>query len=382
MGNVKKWSPELEGLRGIASLWVLLGHISLLTNFHIPIISDPKIGVDLFILLSGFLMAKNFRERKETEPWNEKNTIVKFWTRRLFRIAPVYYLLLIVAILFGPYFGEMRDVISSFYPNTATATSRYSDQSLNNIVYHLTFIFGFIPSYAFNTVLPDWSIGLEMQYYALLPFIMIIIMRFGYLKTTFFIMLLCVIISKITPSAFTSFDMPSMILFKLHLFIAGMLIYEATRRKDLYYLFYALLAPVASAFIHFQINKLRICAEFGLIIFIAAIVWDLQKDSILFKLCIIPKSILSSKISTFFGDVSYSVYLLHLLVITPVIALLLQKQGFHLLPGVVRYVIVVLSTVPVIYIVATFLFRYIEKPGMNAGKTIIKTFEASHAKTA
>ena len=53
MQPAKKWSQELEGLRGLASLWVVLGHICILTRFQIPILSDPAIGVDLFILLSG-----------------------------------------------------------------------------------------------------------------------------------------------------------------------------------------------------------------------------------------------------------------------------------------------------------------------------------------
>lgn len=53
MSATRGWSTELEGLRGIASLWVLLGHISLLIHCHITLLSSPGIGVDLFILLSG-----------------------------------------------------------------------------------------------------------------------------------------------------------------------------------------------------------------------------------------------------------------------------------------------------------------------------------------
>lgn len=75
--NLLKWSQELEGLRGLASLWVVLGHICILTRFQIPILSDPAIGVDLFILLSGYLMAKNHVERKEQEPWNDSSTFKK-----------------------------------------------------------------------------------------------------------------------------------------------------------------------------------------------------------------------------------------------------------------------------------------------------------------
>lgn len=59
MSTTRGWSTELEGLRGFASLWVLLGHASLLVHCAIPIVSMPSIGVDLFILLSGYLMPKN-----------------------------------------------------------------------------------------------------------------------------------------------------------------------------------------------------------------------------------------------------------------------------------------------------------------------------------
>lgn len=33
---VNQWSQELEGLRGLASLWVILGHICILTRFRPP----------------------------------------------------------------------------------------------------------------------------------------------------------------------------------------------------------------------------------------------------------------------------------------------------------------------------------------------------------
>lgn len=37
----------LDGLRGLAALWVLVGHCMLLTGFMVPILSKPDLGVDL-----------------------------------------------------------------------------------------------------------------------------------------------------------------------------------------------------------------------------------------------------------------------------------------------------------------------------------------------
>jgi len=78
---------SLDGLRGIAALWVLIGHAMLLTGWHLPLIGDPDLGVDLFIMLSGFLMVFHYQLRQEKEPWSEISTWSNFWTRRFFRIS-------------------------------------------------------------------------------------------------------------------------------------------------------------------------------------------------------------------------------------------------------------------------------------------------------
>ncbi|NDL62321.1 acyltransferase family protein [Acerihabitans arboris] len=372
MVPVKTWSPELEGLRGIASLWVMFGHICLLTQFHFPVLSDPGIGVDLFILLSGFLMAKNYMERQVVEPWNDKNTFFRFWIRRFFRIAPLYYSLLIFALLLGPWFGELRDIISSYYPTTSTAASRYADQSFNNLITHVTFVFGFIPQYSFNTVLPDWSIGLEMQYYALLPFIMILIIKLGYVRTCLSIIVFCIILKFSLPSYFKSFAMPSMIFTKLHMFMAGMLISEGIRRNDIKFIFYALIAPFASILIHVGIDRLRVMAEFAMIMFITALIWKNEKNGIFKTLMSIPKKMLTSKFANFLGDVSFSVYLLHLLIIIPAIAFSLQYINLNTWSSAVRFMIISLISIPLIYTLALVLFKLIEKPGVLFGKMLIK----------
>ncbi|CCG88345.1 acyltransferase family protein [Erwinia piriflorinigrans] len=367
------WSKELEGLRGIASLWVLLGHISLLVNFHIKLISSPGIGVDLFILLSGYLMAKNYIERKDREPWNEAETIRKFWIRRFFRIAPLYYTLLAVAICFGPWLGEMRDVISLYSPGSATEASRYSDQSLSNIFTHVTFIFGLLPEYGFNTALPDWSIGLEMQFYMLFPFIMLIAGRFGYARSLLAIMLLCIIGKFVFRDYYEAFKMPSLILIKLNIFLSGMLLAEAVRRKSMLYILLALAGPVASVFIAAEVMKLQIVMEVLMILFMALILWQHSKGSKMESLIFWPRKVLNNRFSAWLGDVSYSVYLLHLLIVIPAIALLLTHWNLNEHSPVIRFSIVAAVVIPPIYLLSTVLYHFIEKSGIRLGKSILST---------
>ncbi|MBV4366782.1 acyltransferase family protein [Erwinia phyllosphaerae] len=371
MATSRGWSKELEGLRGLASLWVLLGHICILADCHIPLISSPGIGVDLFILLSGYLMAKNYIERRDVEPWDHATTIKKFWLRRFFRIAPLYYILLIVAIAAGPWFGEMRDIISQFFPKTATEASRYSDQSLANIVNHVTFVYGFLPHYAFNTVLPDWSIGLEMQFYLLFPFIMLITARFGYGKSLLAIMVLCCIGRFVFHNYYEAFSMPSLILIKLNIFISGMLLAEAVRRKSLLFILLAQAGPAASFVIGLGMMKYQIPMDVLMILGMALVLWKYPEGGKMASLIWWPRKMLNNRFNAWLGDVSYSVYLLHLLIVIPATALLLQNWNLINYAPLVRFAIVCLLVIPPVYLISTLLYNFVEKSGIRMGKAVL-----------
>ncbi|WP_034916885.1 acyltransferase [Erwinia sp. 9145] len=375
MSTTRGWSTELEGLRGIASLWVLIGHISLLVNCHIKLISSPGIGVDLFILLSGYLMAKNYIERREKEPWTATSTIRKFWTRRFFRIAPLYYLLLVIALAGGHWFGEMRDIIAHYYPGTATETSRYADRSLANILTHFSFVYGVLPAYSFNTVLPDWSIGLEMQFYVLFPFIMLITLRFGYGPTLIALMALCCVGRFVFADYYEAFPMPSLILIKLNIFLSGMLLAEAVRNRKILYVALALLGPVASVVIGLEAIKLQVVMEVAMILGMAAILWQHPPHSATASLVRLPRKLLNNPLSTWLGDVSYSVYLLHLLIVIPAIGLMLHYHGLSNHSALARFAIISAIAVPVVYLLATLLYHFVEKPGVKLGKRMLASPE-------
>src|SRR3546814_19839764 len=92
----------LDGLRGVAALWVLLGHMMILTGFRLPLMSKPDLGVDLFILLSGILMMFQSRLRAGREAWKAPGPWTAFWQRRYFRLAPIFYFPLAAALLTRP----------------------------------------------------------------------------------------------------------------------------------------------------------------------------------------------------------------------------------------------------------------------------------------
>ncbi len=94
---------ELDGLRGLAILFVLLGHLSFPTPSVQKIVSNGWMGVDLFFVLSGYLIT-GILLRQRTSPSYYRN----FYMRRTLRIFPAYYLVLIAATsayLFSGYEG-------------------------------------------------------------------------------------------------------------------------------------------------------------------------------------------------------------------------------------------------------------------------------------
>jgi peptidoglycan/LPS O-acetylase OafA/YrhL len=141
--------PELDALRGVAILMVLVYH----TEYAVT--SGPRptrllwLGVDLFFALSGFLITEILL-RKPTA----RGSLLHFYARRALRIWPAYYLLVLFVWLFGtPLFGA---------PLRGTT-----------LVHYLTFTQNvpFAPTdLAFHPALRStWSLAVEEQFYLLWP---------------------------------------------------------------------------------------------------------------------------------------------------------------------------------------------------------------------
>jgi peptidoglycan/LPS O-acetylase OafA/YrhL len=145
--------PALDGVRAIAILLVLLVHC-----VRLPIdgtlawalrhtLSNGWIGVDLFFVLSGFLITGILLRAKESPHFFRD-----FYARRFLRILPPYYLLLLVMLLFAPAFG-----LGNFAPSWPYFAY------LSN----WTFVFG--PK-GWQPLDHAWSLAIEEQFYLVYPF--------------------------------------------------------------------------------------------------------------------------------------------------------------------------------------------------------------------
>ena len=357
----------LDGLRGVAALWVLLGHMMILTGFRLPLMSKPDLGVDLFILLSGFLMMFQYRLRAGREDWTAPATWGAFWTRRFFRLAPLFYVTLAAALIAGPAIYADRVAIDGFLGQSLQPSERYLDGSLANIVLHLTFLFGFLPDYAFRTPLPDWSLGLEMQFYLLFPFLVLLGRRFGWLTSAFIAAGGGVVVALLAAAAGLDYPMPSFLPLKLQLFLSGMLLAagadESRPRLWLRLGAAMLLAAIPIGgdqdLLHFAVRELLVFGFFALVHLrsLGLIDWISR--------------LLGSRPFHWLGELSYGAYLIHLLILQPVAAAVIGQFGTGL-GAIGRFALTGAIVIPATYVLAFVTYRLVELPGQRLGKAVIK----------
>lgn len=154
--------PELDGLRGIAILLVLLRHAALPVYEErgeiLPLgswdISTPLfngwIGVDLFFVLSGFLITHHLLHRWPTT--FNLSFGLRYWAKRILRTFPAYYAAVLIA-LFG--------VIPLYRPDV-------HDPALSLLVHGL-FMQDYLGS---DLVAAFWSLGVEEKFYLLCPLVL------------------------------------------------------------------------------------------------------------------------------------------------------------------------------------------------------------------
>ncbi|MFT4150501.1 MAG: acyltransferase [Paracoccaceae bacterium] len=352
----------LDGLRGIAALWVLVGHCMLLTGYSLPLLGNPDLGVDLFILLSGFLMTWQYQIRSAREDWRRPATWVGFWVRRYFRISPLYYVLLIVALLAGGAIYDERSVIDAFLGRAPQQAQRYLDDSAANLALHLTYLFGFLPDYAYRTPLPDWSLGLEMQFYLAFPFLVMTVRHLGWTGGVALLALIGAGLAVALQLAGVRFPMPTFLPLKLHLFLAGMLMaWSGAGARGAAFPLALVLAvlPIGGAqgLAHGAVRAAMLTVFFALVHWRHLVGVDRAAAG------------LGNRFFHWMGELSFGVYLIHLLVLHPVAAGLIRAHADGISPGT-RFAVAFLLTAAVSYGLAYAGYRLIELPGQALGRRV------------
>lgn len=142
----KQYFPELDGLRGLAILAVMFVHVPVQSLR--PFFTLGWVGVDLFFVLSGFLITGILLDNKGNSKF-----FTTFYARRILRVFPVYYLVLLLVFVVGP----------AIYPSTqvyVVTPASYFLIFLQNVLLDL---------HGRGPLTVTWSLAIEEQFYAVWP---------------------------------------------------------------------------------------------------------------------------------------------------------------------------------------------------------------------
>lgn len=349
-------------------LWVLIGHTCKQTGMNLPVLRSPRYAVDGFMLLSGFLMTYHALLRSGKEPWTHLRTWIAFYVRRYFRISPLYYLLLIPAYLLAGSFSRWRTATDRFL-GVLHATANVRPFGTENLFVHLTYVFGLLPTYHWSTILPDWSLSLEMQFYLVFPFFMLLIFRFGWLLFSLAASGFGLAAILCAPHLAAQFRQPSPLPFSLLWFVIGMLWASAFLASDPSRARRKILFAAALSLLSRDPHDIVLVAAFAWVLFA-------ERRFVLGTAARFTRRILSGQFSARLARASYSVYLTHLLILTP----LAYWLALHLeLAREPRFLVALIVTLALSYGIAQPL-ELLENWGIAQGKRLSQKWgEPSYA---
>jgi peptidoglycan/LPS O-acetylase OafA/YrhL len=353
---------ELDSLRGIAALTVVFNHFLII----LPTFYSPQKGVDnleyvlkytpfhifwagheaviFFFILSGFVLSIPFLK-------NTKRDYTSFLIKRISRIYIPYLIAIFIAVLvsINVSIGQING-----YSNWALS-SWGKEINFSTILNHIILI-GNYDNYIYNPVI--WSLIHEMRISIIFPLIMLIVIKFEWktnVMVAFCITILGYILHKITNTYLTHNDF-FITLHYVAMFIIGALIskhlvqlkglYVRTNNKlkffiiigaTLTYTFNWWFFPSVNVFRTFPVADWS--TAIGVAIFIVFALSSTRISNVLFK-----------KPFVFLGNISYSLYLYHSIVllsfvsifhsILPVYIIMLLAFGTSVIVGYLSYVFV------------------------------------------
>ena len=184
MKSVILYRPEVDGLRAISVFIVVFYHAGI-NGF-----SGGYIGVDIFFVISGFLITSIIK--KEIE--NNEFSLINFYERRFRRIIPALFFMVSLCIFIFPFFLLPREL------------KDFSESLVSLALFSSNFLFWwetgyFNPTAEYKPLIHTWSLAVEEQFYLFWPIIMLWIA--GRKKIIVPLMIALVILSLIMANNFT-----------------------------------------------------------------------------------------------------------------------------------------------------------------------------------
>jgi peptidoglycan/LPS O-acetylase OafA/YrhL len=351
----------IHALRGIAALMVFCFHLHFVGLIPLPkswglIASRGGLGVELFYVLSAFSLLFSNQKNVRT---SDTQWIFGYMIKRYFRIAPLFYIMLIIHCL-----------LILFVFNGQLDHQR--------IIMSILFIFNFAPKEAEGIVWASWSIGVEMVFYAFLPLVMVSVRS---LRSTMMLWFLAVLASYVyrrvleadpgIPPGYAHYAFMS----QLGVFFGGILGYwiyvkigssnEVVRRK-LWWMVVAL-GPALTILLLTDASRFLVVPGRP-----DTQIWGLAFGFITVLSAISPKKWMSHPILQHFGERSYSIYLTHAIIIYLVAPIIRQLYEFcYPTLGGYGFAVCALAVLIPTLLVSEVTYRLVEVPGITLGKKLV-----------
>jgi peptidoglycan/LPS O-acetylase OafA/YrhL len=336
----------LTGLRGLAAWLVMLFHIApfFSKSLHastLALFSKGYLAVDLFFILSGFVMWLTYADQFKR---NGLRAIRPFLIRRIARIYPLHFVMLIATFIFAVLVVIAGKPLPDQYP-------------MATLPFHFLLIqnWGFTDRLAWND--PSWSISTEFAAYLVLPFAASILTRFKFSIPV--CMIDIVVLAALMNALYRWFGYWSLDQGVVSLgltrclieFFCGVFLCMIWRQR------------ISS-------SEGRFLAGFSGVTLLAVLLWQSGTWSEPFAVPIIfagliyllaatsnwKRNPLSSRFAVHIGDISYSIYLVHFL-LWVWFNIVMSPDGQE--GSIVHFFLFQLLT----YAVSLFLYHRVEQPG-------------------
>lgn len=350
----------IDDLRALAIIMVMIVHTAQSVYINNPlrleIASFGQMGVQLFFVLSALTLCISINKKEFTV-----YEVSKFYIRRYFRIAPLYY--------FGILLYALYAILTNY--TSFNGESFYETYNLKNIFSNILFIHGFVR--ANNSVVPGgWSIGTEMAFYAIFPFLFFYLKSISTNRKRLIICLLLILISGLIINFITlkyglKYFVYYNLLNQLSVFLVGICFYFYNSNTELYKNNKSITLPLLVFFLLFFFSFISYKYYFNI-----SITPFLVSLAFIFLVYIVSiSSYRSLQIIKRTGQLSFSIYIIHF-----VFAWDLSKIIYELLKESVNTDLIFVLCFFVTYLLS-FAFSLItesiiEKHGIEFGRKVTK----------
>ena len=287
----KDFSFEINGLRGLAVALVFLFHLNQDVFFF------GYIGVDIFFVISGFVITKLIYDKQEKNDFS----FISFYLNRFQRLYPALF----IFVFFGTILIFFINITGDF--KTFINTGIFSLLGISNL--YLSIIENdYFNALDINPFIHTWSLSIEFQFYLFFPFFIIFCIKNFKNETYIIISLIVLIFSFLILSNFFYLDSFYQSSARIWEPLFGSLAFYLKKNKvifkSLFKITLAFLIFVFLIYLNLSVSlNIIIATIMGLIVIL-----QMESNFLL-------NNFLRSRLFQFVGNISYSIYLWHFLII-------------------------------------------------------------------